>query len=224
MSNYQTEQHDNRWRQRTQEIAEVAGHWVSEASDTGGNPMRCVHPTPAQKKAHTALLRYHRQLAPKADKLTDVGHEGDNLWDHVVTRVPVPASGSVEVGTTNEYGEFNAEAALSRAEVEQKPVNPSTLVDEWRDGNLLQLEVVATDRHRGKVREYVTRQLVLPPSAATQLLTHLDKCLNTLGWLPEADLSGVTAEWHYSDYSNPENIREMVEEAKANGSGGDDDA
>ncbi|MGK7295290.1 MAG: hypothetical protein ACNS61_05565 [Candidatus Wenzhouxiangella sp. M2_3B_020] len=133
---------------------------------------------------NAAILRYRNHIAAKSESLTID-------WDRTLCKVSTPVGGEYDAGMTDEWGEYDLSNIWHRVEWQPTPVNPATLRKTWGGGREVTISLLLD---HGEMQETRTETVYLTPNACAHVFEHLDKCLENLGWLPEAAEVDVQAE------------------------------
>lgn len=134
-----------------------------------------------------AVIDYSRHVRPKAQQLPD-------LWEEELYTLDVIDPGQVIEVQPDMYGSIdpatiNADEHLTTTSL---TVSLDTL-DTFDGGIFRQFTYVGEHRHKGEVRETDSYEYHLPPAACRLVFNQVDRCMEQLGWMPEAQATRVEA-------------------------------
>lgn len=178
------------WIKNTLEARQKVRNAFEELSVLVVPNWKAVNVDPRVQYLHEVTLQYHSQIAAKANADPEQGSPFRG-WDNILAHVEVPKSGEYEIGRTDRWGDYDLSNALEKVDRERKPVSLVSLDKEWGVWNEVEL-VLTLDggekRHERNLTAY------LPPAAARTVMYQLDRVLEDIGWMPDAEEVGIHSE------------------------------
>lgn len=177
----QSDQAQDAWKRQLLEARAHARDALSECATPYVDNWNPIDVPELVQFLHAQVMDFHRHIEPKADGLPE------DMWKQRIVAVTVPETQSIDGGMTNHYGEYDVQGVLKKADWIEKPVALGTLRQEWQLENTVTIGI--THRHRATgetITESRALSLHLPPAACEAVIAQLDRCIEDLGWLPEA--------------------------------------
>lgn len=174
------EQSQRHWIQDTRDAREHAREAKRQMSPSIAND--CVVNVPdIVAFFHNAVIDYADHIAPKANVVGD-------LWGEELDSVRVPKSGAThDAGDADLFGDYDVESAIYQIPWTERAVSLETLQEQWSEDNQITYYVkVRQPDDESSTKESYRETLHLPPRASKKCFRQLDKCMDELGWLPDA--------------------------------------
>lgn len=135
------------------------------------------------------LLEIWGMVSPMSHALTI------DTWTETLMTVPTPKDGGeVNVGPVQNRDDLEAASLAQQLDREGRPVVLADLSNHWSENAFMSFTVRGRDEWAGEFEQTEWLSLRLPVYACDRAFHALNKCLENLGWLPEASEPEVESE------------------------------